>query len=598
MRELARSIGVMVALSFRADWRRSTVVFLLTPLAGLGGALFALWLRVIVDAAIAGDMGGAMGAVALLTATSLVVIAAALTGFTMSMKLQERTDLAVDQRLIELTAGIPTIEHHERPEYLDRLELLRTQRGVMSSVVRAIVQNASAILQVTATVVLLVTVHPALALLPLFAVPSLVIAGRTQRRVEEVEEATAQQTRRALHLFDLATDSGAGKELRVFRLEPEIQRRYRDTWTEVDEIRDAVRRRVVLLRGAGWLLFSAGYVAAIVLVVREAVAGRATPGQVLMALTLAAQVNNQVTGAAMSVVWLLNALKVVGRYRWLVDHARTVAAALVDGGDLAPVPERLQRGIELDRVAFRYPETDTEVLRDVSLTIPAGSTVAIVGENGAGKSTLVKLLCRFYEPTEGAIRVDGVDLRRIHPEAWRTRLSAGFQDFAKLELLAREAVGVGDVERGDDDGAVRLALERAQAGEVVDVLPQGLATQLGPSWDDGVDLSGGQWQKLALGRAMMRERPLLLVLDEPTAALDAEAEHALFERYAEAARTVGVETGAVTVLVSHRFSTVRMADLILVVDDGRVTEAGSHDDLVAAGGLYAELYELQARAYR
>jgi ATP-binding cassette, subfamily B, bacterial len=241
----------------------------------------------------------------------------------------------------------------------------------------------------------------------------------------------------------------------------------------------------------------------------------------------------------------------------------------------------------------------------------------VVGENGAGKTTLVKLLCRFYEPTEGRITIDGIDFARLPAEEWRERLAGAFQDFMRFELVARTTIGVGDLPHAEDEAAVERAVERGGAGDVVRRLPRGLATQLGPTWREGVELSFGQWQKLALARGFMRDDPLLLVLDEPTAALDAETEHSLFERFAAAARaeseagTDGVGAGAlagrrsgrITILVSHRFSTVRMADLIVVLDvdaargGSRVAEVGSHDELIARGGLYAELYGIQAQAY-
>jgi ATP-binding cassette subfamily B protein len=281
------------------------------------------------------------------------------------------------------------------------------------------------------------------------------------------------------------------------------------------------------------------------------------------------------------------------RLAWLEDYA----AAAGERADLA-VPARLDEGIRMEGVSFRYPATDRLVLQDVDLHLPAGSVVAIVGENGAGKTTLVKLLCRFYEPTEGRIEIDGHDLSRMPAGEWRARCAGAFQDFFRFELAARHVVGVGDLPRMDEVPAVETAVTRAGADDVVAGLRSGLETQLGPTWRDGVEVSFGQWQKLALARGFMRDDPLLLVLDEPTAALDAETEHALFERYAASARGGEADgNGRVTILVSHRFSTVRMADLIVVLDGARVVEFGSHEQLMADNGQYAELYNIQAAAY-
>ena len=209
----------------------------------------------------------------------------------------------------------------------------------------------------------------------------------------------------------------------------------------------------------------------------------------------------------------------------------------------------------------------------------------------------MKLLCGFYPPTAGRILVDGTDLGRIAPKQWRTRLSGAFQDFARLEFLARHSVGLGDLRHLDEPEFIGSAVRRAGASDVIDGLADGLDTQLGANWPDGVDLSFGQWQKLALARGFMRPGPLLTVLDEPTAALDAETEHALFDRYADQARA-GRRDGGITLLVSHRFSTVRMADLIVVISDGTVAELGSHEELMARRGVYAGLYAIQASAYR
>ena len=270
-------------------------------------------------------------------------------------------------------------------------------------------------------------------------------------------------------------------------------------------------------------------------------------------------------------VWLDSSL----RLTWLEDYA----ASLEEDATADP-PDVLRDGIRFEHVSFRYPGTDRLALDDVDVVLPAGAVVAVVGENGAGKSTLVKLLAGLYRPTSGRVTVDGVDIATIPGAAWRSRLAGAFQDFFRFELLARHSVGVGDTPRLDDRPAVTGAVGRAGADDVVAQLPSGLDTQLGPTWDDGVEVSFGQWQKVALARGFMRAEPLVLVLDEPTAALDAETEHALFERYADAAHDHRVN-GRVTVLVSHRFSTVRMADLIVVLDGARVVEVGRHEELMA-----------------
>jgi ATP-binding cassette subfamily B protein len=308
---------------------------------------------------------------------------------------------------------------------------------------------------------------------------------------------------------------------------------------------------------------------------------------------LAQQVRQLIGVFANDVAVMLTTARTADRALWLDDYA---ADALAESPGATP-PDALRAGIEFRDVTFRYPGTDADVLRDINLTLPAGTSVAIVGENGAGKTTLIKLLSGMYQPTAGQVHVDGTDLRAVSPTEWRSRITATFQDFVPFEVIASEAVGIGDLPRLDDLDAITLALREANALDVIESLDDGLASQLGRSFPNGRELSGGQWQKLALGRGMMRREPLLLILDEPTASLDAETEHALFERYLAAARRTRDQTRAITVLVSHRFSTVRSADTIVVVTDGRIGEVGSHEELMSAGGLYAELFALQARAY-
>jgi ATP-binding cassette subfamily B protein len=355
----------------------------------------------------------------------------------------------------------------------------------------------------------------------------------------------------------------------------------------------STRSASALWHALAWAVFGAGYAGAIVFV---SAGLQAPPETVLLVLAAGSRLSAYVS-AAVGEIGFLRGIWIDGsrRLAWLEDYA----ASVVESADQT-APARIADGIRFEGVSFAYPGTQRLVLEGVDLTLPRGSVIALVGENGAGKSTLVKLLCKLYEPTAGRILIDDAPLARVRADDWRARLSGAFQDFFRFELLARQSVGLGDVKRVDDPRAVGTAVSRAGADDVIGRLPSGLDTQLGPTWPGGVEVSFGQWQKLALARGFMRELPLLLILDEPTAALDAETEHALFERYAGAlrGRATGPDGGPITILVSHRFSTVRMADLIVVLDAARVAEVGTHEELLARKGPYAQLYAIQAAAYR
>jgi ATP-binding cassette subfamily B protein len=422
------------------------------------------------------------------------------------------------------------------------------------------------------------------------AIPA-VLTSTWRPAVERVaQERATQANRLARHLFLVATTAAPGKEVRVAGIGDRLVADRRDAWQRGYAPVAAVRWASAAWHAGAWALFACGYVGAVVFV---AAGLRAPVGSVLLVLAAGSALSRFVSGTV-GELGFLRGFWMDGsrRLAWLEDYAASTAA-VAD----AHAPGALAHGINFDRVSFTYPGTARKVLDDVTVSLPAGSVVAIVGENGAGKTTMVKLLAKMYEPTAGAIVVDGVSLSRIRADEWRARLAGAFQDFFRFEFTARRAVGVGDVPRLDDDAAVAAAVTRAGADDVVARLTSALATQLGPTWPGGVELSFGQWQKLALARGFMRETPLLVVLDEPTAALDAETEHALFERYAASARASRAG-GRITILVSHRFSTVRMADIIVVLDGARLVEVGSHEELVAAGGQYAELYAIQAAAYR
>ena len=592
MREQIRAVRLLVGAAWRTDrWRSAGL--LLEPLGQLQGPLLAVCLAVVTDAALTGDTRRMAWGVAGIVAIRAGGFAARWSGAWIRNRLAEAVGLVLDRRIASIIAGLPGVEHHERPEVQNRLEVLRQQQGVLGSSLNAVVHTANTVVVGVVTVGALAFVSPWLLLLVPLALPAIPLAAVQQRWLRDAEVRTATPLRHARDLQALTADRNTGMELRVFGLRRELLDRFTRAYREGRAGLRAARARMALLQLGGELLFLAGLAGAVVLMLWRAANGLATPGQVVMTVYLGQQLIASVVEPVRTVAGLGETLRAAGRLLWLEDYARRERDARPGR---APVPERLEEGIVFDRVSFRYPGTDNWALRDVSFRIPAGAVVALVGENGAGKTTLVKLLCRMYEPTEGRILVDGRDLAQIDLEAWRARLSAAFQDFARLEFAAAEAVGAGDLARVGEPGAMEDALERAGATDVLAALPAGGETQLGARWAGGVDLSTGQWQKLALGRALMRRDPLVVFFDEPTASLDALAEHALFERYAAEARK-GRARGAVTVLVSHRFSTVRSADMILVIDGGGVRDLGSHEELLVRGGLYSELFHLQARAY-
>jgi|EndMetStandDraft_8_1072994.scaffolds.fasta_scaffold72935_2 ATP-binding cassette subfamily B protein len=576
-------------LGYRAEPRLLALSLGLALLMMLPDALLALWLKFLVDGMTEGRrtlvMVAGIGLALSVTATWYLSL--------MSQRVQRRfrdkVAIALESHVAQLQASVPTLEHHERPEYLDRLAMLRDQVFALDHMFMSLFSTLGWLFRLVVTAILLASIDPTLVLLMFAALPAFWTATWRPAVERRTEESVIANARLARHMFVLGTTAPPAKEVRVTNTGDWLVTERRAAWQRWYGPVAKVRWTSAAWHAWAWAVFAAAYVSAIVYVATGLDRG---VGDVVLVLAAGNRLARYVGATAGELGFLRGFwLDSSRRLTWLEDYA-----AGVDATATASAPDRLVDGISFDHVSFRYPGTDRLVLDDITLHLPAGAVVAVVGENGAGKSTLVKLLARMYLPTSGRITVDGVDLAEIKTDEWRTRLAGAFQDFYRFELQAQHTVGVGDLPRLDDRGATHDAVERAGAGDVVDRLAYGIETQLGPSWDEGAEVSFGQWQKLALARGFMRDAPLLLVLDEPTAALDAETEHALFERFAEASRA-HADSGRVTVLVSHRFSTVRMADLIVVMDGARVVEFGRHDDLLAHGGQYAELFRIQAAAY-
>jgi ATP-binding cassette, subfamily B, bacterial len=584
-----RSMWRLCLLGFRYEPALMGVAFVLALVAAVPDALLAVWFKLLGEGLLEHQAGLVRFAVIALAVSAVATWLLSTVSTRIQRRFRDKVTIALESHVARLQASIATIAHQERPEYLDRLAVLREETYTLDHMYMSVFATVGWLLRLAITVVLLASVNPVLIALVLFAIPTVAATSWRPAVERAAQERGAQSTRLATHLYALSTTASPGKELRVLGIGQAIADRRRAAWESWYGPVAAARSRSAAWYAGGWAVFALGYVGAIALV---AAGSHASTSGAILVLTAGARLSSYL-GATVSEIGFLRGTWMDGAQRlaWLEDYAGTA----VQQADL-PAPAAIADGIRLEHVTFRYPGADRLALDDVNLFLPAGSVVAVVGENGAGKSTLVKLLAKLYSPTEGRVLIDGTDLARIDSARWRERLAGAFQDFFRFEFRAADTIGIGDLPRVDVEPALVTAADRAGARDLVDALPAGLRTQLGPSWHEGVDVSYGQWQKLALARGFMRDEPLLVALDEPTAALDAETEHQLFERYAATARQAR-RNGSVTILVSHRFSTVRMADLIVVLDGARVAEAGGHDELLARGGRYADLYRIQAAGY-
>ncbi|MGI5150180.1 ABC transporter ATP-binding protein [Plantactinospora sp. CA-294935] len=580
---------LVVGVAVRADPRRAVLVMIFVPLFNIVAAAQALGLRSMVDGAVARQVTEALTGGLVLVLVTVFVHQASAVATDLRQVLQQRVGLEFDRRLMALCSGPAHVSHYHDPEFLDTAELVRQRRTEFGGAFAALVENAGLLARFVGAVALMAVVSPVLALLPVFIVP-LALAIRAQAGiVAAAEVAGAEADRQRAALLTLATDPAAAPEVRLYRLGGEIAARHREAFAVSARRREAARARGAVAVAAGWLLFCVALVGGLYIVTRSVLSGTASAGEAVLVLLLGTRLVGATTGLSFLIGWLRRSLHTVALYQRLAGYPHPGAIV----GRSRDLPER--GDLVLDGVSFRYPGEATPALGPIDLRLPAGATVAVVGDNGAGKSTLVALLAGLYPPSTGRITFGGQDLAQVDPDLWRSRVTAVFQDFCRFELLARESVGVGRLGAIDDREAVNGALESAGAATVVAGLPAGLDSRLGRTFPDGTDLSSGQWQKLALARGRMRTAPTVVLLDEPAASLDPDSEAELLRRYLAPG---GPATDApITVVVSHRLTTVRDADLIVVLHEGRIVEYGPHAELVDRAGRYAEMYALHAAAY-
>ncbi len=557
--------------------------------------LLALYLmKLIIDTVATGLSGGEADAGRL---TLLIALAGGIA--VLGVALRNLSTLVSEVQALKLSDHVQEILHaksvevdlqyYENAEYHDALHRAQLEAPARPTrVVMAISQIGQAGLSLAAVLALLVSFNWLLVLaLMVAALPGLFVKTNYSSRMYKWSRSRTQLQRKTTYINYLLTSIESAKEIRLFGLGDLFRGRHRTLRQQVrrEKLRLSTRRTLFELLAqtvAVVAVFGSMFVIA-----QRAFTGAITVGDVVMYFGAFQRAQDffrdMLTGLA----------SLYENNLFLSDFKRflELEPAVVDSPRPQAFPRPVQHGIEFDRVSFKYPGTSVDVLKDVSFAIRPGEHVALVGENGSGKTTLVKLLCRLYDPTGGTVRIDGIDLREFKLDELRANLAVVFQDYARYYLTARENIWVGNVSLPADSEQIAEAARKTGADSVIRALPQGYDTVLGRQFENGVELSVGQWQKLALARAFLRQAPLI-VLDEPTAALDPRAEAEVFDHFHELA------TGRTAIFISHRLSTVRHADRILVLVNGSIAEAGAHEDLVERAGVYASLFETQAKHYR
>jgi ATP-binding cassette, subfamily B, bacterial len=548
--------------------------------AGVAPTALSEWLRAVASQRLLWLIGAELGLAVL---SDLLGRLVALFDSLLSEQFSNTTSV----RLMEHAATLD-LEDFEDSEQQDKLERARRQASGRMSLMNQLFGQAQDLITIMTFGLGLLSFAPWLiALLFVALIPAFLGEAYFNERSYSLAYARTADRRELDYVRQTGASVETAKEVKIFGLNSFLIDRYRKLAADF-----YVANRALAIRRAGWgglltALGTLGYYAAYALIVFRTLTGQFSIGDLTFLAGSFRRLRTLLEGL------LIGFTQTASQALYLDDLFSffEIRPRVQSPPDPRPFPATLREGIVFENVGFQYPGAERWAVRNLSFTLRAGEVLALVGENGAGKTTIVKLLARLYDPNEGRILVDGRDMREYDLAQLRANIGVIFQDFVRYNMTLRENIAVGRIDALADQHRIVAAADRSLASDVAVKLPLGYDQQIGKRFRKGVDLSGGEWQKVAIARAYMRDAQLL-ILDEPTAALDARAEYEVFERFKE------LSDGKTGVLISHRFSSVRMADRILVLDDGRVEASGTHDELLAARGRYAELFELQAAGYR
>lgn len=578
-----------MALSYKSDPRVTIFVSLMTLIQTAIVPMVAISQRWVIDAAEIGASQSLVGAALIGACAYGLQLIGNRVSHNYRNDLSNRIHFRIEQDITEMTSRIPTIDHLENSFYVNKIALLKRGTLALANTGWAMVQAVSSTLSIVLSIWLLVSIDPLFSALALSALLILLLTNKAKSYRRKSSEKNIEDLRRESTIHDIYLDPIKSKEVWISGNGYYLSNVASEIWSNVIKTETRATFRGLAYEISGWLLFYSLFAGLLLNIAINSHNNHFLAGDFILLISLSGQLQRQLNESVQAISQTADGGLIAKHYQWLHDASENATT------QNSPLPQEKVKGIEFRNVSFKYPNNDRMILKTVNLTIPWGTSIGVVGINGAGKTTLVKLLCGLLHPTEGEIFIDGEPLVSEVLKSWHSRCTGTFQDFLQLHSFLRESVGIGDLNSIGNDSKILNAINMSRLDDFTSNFEYGLESQLGKTFE-GIELSKGQWQRVAIARGLMRDDALIAVMDEPTASLDPLAENEVFKLFAKRTQKIKNNKGIV-VLVSHRFSTVNMTDVILVLENGMVIETGTHEELIKQDGKYSTLYRLQANAY-